>query len=236
MNWNPFIRTGIATLALALCIGAQAASNGVVASISVDKHAYGKADAVVASVTITNTSASPQYVLKWHTPFGDIEESLFAVSRDGLPVPYLGARYKRPAPTAADYYLLKPGASYSAKVDLGALYDLRITGDYQIRYDSKSLSLFSLDLAGRGAAPREVGEITSAPVTVWIDGSLPRGAVAPETVTIEAMRAAAGSGSLAFNKCTAAQQGEVTTALGAGLSMVSDGDAYMSKGQPGPRY
>jgi peptidyl-Lys metalloendopeptidase len=103
MNWNQICRTALAALACALCIGAQAAtSNGVTATLATDKHSLGKSDDVVVDVTITNTSSSPQYVLKWHTPFGEIEESLFHVTRDGVPVPYLGAHYKRQAPTAAD--------------------------------------------------------------------------------------------------------------------------------------
>ena len=241
MNWNQLCKTGIATLALALCVGAQAASNGVTASISPEKHALGKTDAVVVAVTITNTSATPQYVLKWHTPFGaEIEESLFVVTRDGLKVPYLGAHYKRPAPTAADYFLLKPGAAFSAKVDLSALYDMRVTGDYTIRYDTRSLSLFSAELSGqgRGAVQREIGEIKSTPVTVWIDGSLPRGSVPQQEQqpqTIDSMRAALATGSLAFSKCTAAQQTTVTSALSAGNTMVVNGDANMA-GTIGARY
>ena len=235
MNWNQIFRTGVATLAVALCVGAQAASNGVTVSISPDKHTLGKSDDVVVNVTITNTSASPQYVLKWHTPFGaEIEESLFEVTRDGVKVPYLGAHYKRPAPTAADYYLLKPGASFSAKVELSGMYDMSITGDYTISYSTKSLSLFSAELSGR-AANREIGEIKSAPVTIWIDGSQPRGTVAKQT-TIDEMRAAAAGGSLAFNKCTASQQGTVTQALSAGLAMATSGDSYMAGGSVGARY
>jgi peptidyl-Lys metalloendopeptidase len=244
MNWNRICRTGFATVALALCVGAQAASNGVTASISISPQNYmrGNPGKVVVDVTITNTSATPQYVLKWHTPFGaEIEESLFEVTRDGLRVAYLGARYKRAAPTAADYYLLKPGASSSATVEVSGLYDMSITGDYTIRYDTRSLSLFSAELSGlgRGAVQREIGEIKSAPVTLWIDGSQPRGTgvqPAPQLQTIDEMRAAQAAGSLSFNKCTAAQQSSVTTAVSAGLSMASNGDAYMANGAIGARY
>ncbi len=235
MNWNQICRTGLAALACALCMGAQAAtSNGVTATLTTDKHALGKTDDVVVNVTITNTSSSPQYVLKWHTPFGEIEESLFKVTRDGLPVPYLGAHYKRQAPTAADYYLLKPGASHSMKVELSSMYDMSITGDYQISYDAKSLQLFYDEPAARGvAAQREIGEITSAPLTVWIDGAQPRGTM-PKGPTIDELRAAQGQ-SLAFSKCTASQQTTIAQALSAGSAMASNGDAYMN-GSKGARY
>jgi peptidyl-Lys metalloendopeptidase len=236
MNWNQLFRAGIAAVAMALCVSAQAASNGVTVSISPDKHMLGKSDDVIVNVTITNTSSSPQYVLKWHTPFGgEIEESLFEITRDGVKVPYLGAHYKRPAPTAADYYLLKPGADTSAKVELSAMYDMSITGDYTISYNTKSLSLFSAELSGHGhgAVQQEIGEMKSAPVSIWIDGSKPRGTL-PKTTTIDDMKAAAGS--LAFNKCTASQQSEVTQALSAGLAMATSGDAYMASGPVGQRY
>jgi peptidyl-Lys metalloendopeptidase len=237
MHWNQMFKTAIATMAVALCVSAQAAtSNGVVVSISPQKHMLEKSDDVIVNVTITNTSASPQYVLKWHTPFGEIEESLFDVTRDGLKVPYLGAHYKRPAPTAADYYVLKPGASHNMKVELSAMYDMSITGDYQISYNAKSLQLFSAELSGKGAISREIGELKSAPVTIWIDGALPRGAES-QVGSIEAMKkAAAGGGSgLAFNKCTASQQTTVAEALSAGSAMASSGDAYMN-GSIGARY
>lgn len=238
MNWNQTFRTGIATLAVALSLGAQAASNGVTVNISPEKYTLGKSDDVVVNVTIANTSSSPQYVLKWHTPFGgEIEESLFSVTRDGVKVPYLGAHYKRPAPTAADYYLLKPGASHSIKVELSVLYDMSITGDYTIRYDTSSLSLFSAELSGRGpgAIAREIGEIKSAPATIWIDGSKPRGTLAQETKSIDALRAEAGAAGLTFTKCTASQQGTVSQALSAGSAMAANGDAYMA-GSVGARY
>ena len=237
MKWNQILKTGFATLAVALCISAQAASNGVTVSISPDKHTLGKSDDVVVNVTITNTSSTPQYVLKWHTPFGGVEESLFEVTRDGVKMPYLGAHYKRPAPTASDYYVLKPGAAFSAKVELSALYDMRITGDYTINYNAKSLSLFSAELSGRGigAVQREIGEIKSAPVTIWIDGSLPRGTVAQPPQTIDAMRTTLAAGSLAFTQCTASQQSTVTSAIAAGKTMATNGDAYMA-GTIGARY
>jgi peptidyl-Lys metalloendopeptidase len=238
MNWNQVIRTGIATLTLALGVGAQAAtSNGVVVTISAQKHTLEKSDDVIVNVTITNTSAVPQYLLKWHTPFGEIEESLFDVTRDGVKVPYLGAHYKRPAPTAADYYVLKPGASHSMKVELAAMYDMSITGDYQISYNTSSLALFSAELSGKGqgAVAREIGQIKSPAVTIWIDGSLARGTES-KAGTIDAMKAAAGGGNgLAFNKCTVTQRATVTEALSAGSAMASNGDAYMA-GPIGARY
>ena len=129
------LAAGAAALAVSLsALSAHAApgngnGNGVVVSVAPEKTSLGKSDDVVVKVTFTNTSGSPQYVLKSRTPFEEIEAPLFEITRDGQPVRYLGAIAKRGAPTAADYFLLKPGASYTAKVELSALYDMATTGD-----------------------------------------------------------------------------------------------------------
>jgi peptidyl-Lys metalloendopeptidase len=218
------LKWAVGAAVLAMSMSAQAADNGVVVSVAPEKASLGKTDDVVVKVTFTNTSGSPQYVLKSHTPFDEIEAPLFEITRDGKPVRYMGAVAKRGAPTAADYFLLKPGASYSARVELSALYDMGTTGDYAISYHT-----------GRAAA-----ELKSAPATVWIDGVRARGSN-EETKTLAEMQAqagvvvAAGTG-LSFNKCTASQQADITTAVSTALSMSTNGDAYMAKGTMGTRY
>jgi peptidyl-Lys metalloendopeptidase len=220
------LATGAA--ALAMSMAAQAANDGIVVSVAPEKASLGKSEDVVVKVTFTNTSGSPQYVLKSHTPFEEIEAPLFDITRDGKPVRYMGAIAKRGAPSAADYFLLKPGASYSARVELSALYDMGTTGDYAIRYHS-----------GRASE-----ELKSDAATVWIDGVRPRGS-SEETKTLAEMQAQAGTGTgtvtaaggaLAFSKCTTSQQADITTAVSTALSMASDGDAYMARGTMGTRY
>jgi peptidyl-Lys metalloendopeptidase len=87
---------------LVTSFAAQAASNGVVVSVAPEKSSLGKHDDVVVKVTFTNTSGSPQYVLKSHTPFDGVSAPLFEVTRDGVQVRYMGKLVKRAAPTAAD--------------------------------------------------------------------------------------------------------------------------------------
>jgi peptidyl-Lys metalloendopeptidase len=214
--------------ALVVSMAAQASNNGIVVSVAPEKASLGKTDDVVVKVTFTNTSDSPQYVLKSHTPFDEIEAPLFEVTRDGQKVRYLGAIAKRGAPTAADYFLLKPGASYSAKVELSALYDMGTTGDYAIRYH-----------IGKNSG-KQNEELKSEAATVWIDGARPRGST-EETRTLAEMQAQAGTvtaagGALSFNQCTTSQQADITSAVSAALSMTTDGDAYMAKGTMGSRY
>ena len=221
------LKMAVGAAVLAMAMSAQAAgNNGVVVSVAPEKTSLGKSDDVVVKVTFTNTSGSPQYVLKSRTPFEEIEAPLFEITRDGKPVRYLGAIAKRGAPTAADYFLLKPGASYTARVELSALYDMATTGDYAIRYHTSSGS--------------QNEELKSDAATVWIDGRRPRGS-SEETSSLAEMKAQAGpvtaaGGALSFNKCTSSQQADITSAVSAALSMSSNGDAYMAKGTMGTRY
>ncbi|PWF44362.1 M35 family metallo-endopeptidase [Massilia glaciei] len=230
MNWNTTAKTSIAVMIAAMCASAQAGNNGVTVSVAAEKTKLSKSDDVVVKVTIKNTSSSPQYVLKWYTPFAEIEESLFKVTRDGVDVPYEGAHYKRQAPKATDYYVLKPGASHTTKVELSSMYDMSITGAYSISYDTKSLSMFNDEMSGNKKAKKEIGEMKSTPASLWIDGSLPRGtlAKAPAPQPPSTM-------GLSFTKCTASQQSTVTAAIAAGLNMATNSDAYMS-GSLGARY
>jgi len=222
---------GAFALAASFSLGAYAA-DGLTASISMDKRALGPRDDVVVQVTLTNTSSVPQYVLKWHTPFGEIEESLFDVTRDGTKVPYEGMHVKRPAPTAADYYVIQPGKSHKVTVELSQMYNMSISGDYSIRYSTKSPKLFSnVDPAGKAIDKKQPDTLQSAPLSVSIEGTLPRGTVAkaPE----QPLPSAAG---LSFSKCTASQQADITTAVSTAQGMANDGDAYLGANKSGARY
>ena len=228
MNWNHVAKASVAIMAVAVCAGAQAESKGITASVAVEKSALGKNDDVAVRLTITNTSSQPQLMLKWHTAFGEIEESLFEITRDGVKVPYLGAHYKRGTPTAADYYLLKPGASHTVKVELSDIYDMSITGDYKISYSAKSMNLF-------GTNERSVGEVKSAAASLYIDGRLPRGTISDPSAAKAIDPPTTMAGGLAFTKCTTSQQSTIVSAVSAATSMASSADAYMG-GALGARY
>lgn len=227
MNWNNVAKAGVAIMAVAACASAQASSHhGIKASVAAEKHALGKNDDVSVRLTITNTTSQPQMMLKWHTAFGEIEESLFEVTRDGVKVPYLGAHYKRGAPKASDYYLLKPGASHTVKVELSDMYDMSITGEYKVSYSAKSGNLF-------GTNERTVGEVKSDAATMYIDGRLPRGSESQMSKAIDPPSTMAAG--LTFTKCTTTQQSQVTSAIGAATTMANGADAYMG-GSLGARY
>lgn len=237
MNWNHLVKAGVSIVAVAACVSAQAASNGVTVSIAPEKSSLNKDDDVVVRVTITNTSSTPQYILKWHTPFDGVEEALFEVTRDGVPVPYLGAHYKRPAPTASDYYLLKPGASHSAKVELSGLYDMSVTGDYSVRYHSAAMDIFSSAQAGTArTTARGVDQIASAPVGLWINGRLARGTVVGSPFDLQKAPSQPATASLGFSNCTASQQSTISSAISAAKTMTDGSVTYLANGTAGARY
>ncbi|RSZ57558.1 peptidase M35 [Massilia atriviolacea] len=241
MNWNHLVKASVGIVAAAACLAAQAGSNGVTVSLSPEKSSLGKEDDVVVRVTITNTSSKPQYVLKWHTPFAGVEDHLFDVTRDGVDVPYQGRHYKRPAPTAKDYYLLKPGASHTAKVELSSMYDMSVTGDYAIRYHAASFNLFNStsdddnSLTAR-QGEREIGEIASAPVSLWIDGRLERGTVVADPAELASRQQLAGPAGISFASCSSSQQTSINSALSAAKTMANGSVSYLNSGLQGTRY
>jgi peptidyl-Lys metalloendopeptidase len=184
-------------------------------------------------VTLTNISSTPQYVLKARTPFEGLSAPLFDITRDGAKVAYTGALIKRGKPTQADYYVLKPGASHTVKVELSALYDMSVSGDYAIRYRTASPDLFRAN----GRAGNEIGELQSDAASLYIEGRLPRGAESPIMKALkQGGGATTGPAGLSFASCTASQQTEITSAISAAKSMSGSGVTYMANATMGPRY
>lgn len=241
MNLNKLVKAGVSIAALAACFSAQAAANGVTVSVVADKNSLKQDDDVVLRVTITNTSATPQYVLKWHTPFAGIEDHIFDVKRDGVDVPYLGRHYKRGAPTAKDYYVLKPGQSHTSKVEISSLYDMSVTGDYSIKYHVASVNLFlpSKGLPSQKAAPvgANIEEMASAPVSLFVNGRLPRGTViGPAFDLAKQSPSNPGTMGVTFSGCTASQTSTINSAISAAKTMANSSVNYLNAGTNGTRY
>jgi peptidyl-Lys metalloendopeptidase len=181
---------------------------------------------VVVNVTVTNGTAATQYLLKWQTPLGAIEAPLFDVTRDGVPVRYLGVQVKRAVPSAADYIALKPGATLNRRVELSALYDMGITGAYSVRWRPGATQLFSRPGVARSGS-QTLPDPASA--SVWIAGRLPRGALDAGIPLPE------GAG-LSFSRCSNAQQETIAGAVQAAQAMAQDADAYLQRKDLGRRY
>jgi len=203
----------IIVLMLAVLAGTTSAGaapkSALSVTISADKTAFTASDAVLVNVTISNAGKKPVKVLKWFTPFEDVEESLFKVTRDGAAVDYVGAIYKRLTPTGNDYINLKPGESFTRTVDLGQYYDLSAGGVYELEYNDDVTALASnkLQLAVEGR-------------------SAPSLAIVPEAVT----------GTTSFNKCTTTQQSTLISARSQAGTYANDSLAYLGANKTGPRY
>lgn len=133
----------VAIICAAAFVSAGVSSPDVSVNISMDKRSLGANDEVIVHVAMTNNSTVNQRILRWATPFQGIEGKLFDVTRDGKAVAFLGAIYKRPAPKASDYILLKPGQTMKKAVKLSTLYDMSVTGDYAVTYSTSSEHLFA---------------------------------------------------------------------------------------------
>jgi peptidyl-Lys metalloendopeptidase len=138
-----------------------------------------------------------------------VQAPLFDVTRDGLPVSYLGIQARRPPPTPADFVALAPGMARSSRVELSALYRMNITGAYSVRYRADRLQVY-----GRPDAARPQGAaVTPLVAAVWIDGLMPRGM--PET-------AYEPVGALTFSHCSNAQQAGITAAVARHVEGIRD--------------
>jgi peptidyl-Lys metalloendopeptidase len=214
-------RAAVAAIVLLVSSVAHAAVN---VTLSPVQPTVGRGDNVLVRVTLTNTSTSPQHVLRWRTPLDGVQAPLFEVRRDGQPVRYLGRVIKRGAPGPADYWRIDPGESITHTVELSRLYEMNVTGNYTIRYLSPAMP------ATNTTVQPVVGELASNLVTIWVDARLPRGsktAITPETT----------GPSLAFANCANAQQEQLVTAMAAGRAMAVDSQAYLASTTPyGARY
>ena len=207
------------TLIVTLVRSAAAApSEAARVDLSADQLSFAAGERVVVRVAITNPGSHPIKVLKWYTPVDDVEEPLFTVLRNGVPVEFVGPHYKRPAPTGSDYVVLTGGESLVREVDLGAYYNLSTTGTYTVSYQVQSWNLFS----ERGSAAKLAASLQSGEVVLFAEGR-PSG---PPALT----------GGATFNKCNASQEGELHSARAGASSYADAALAYLKSGVQGPRY
>jgi peptidyl-Lys metalloendopeptidase len=222
MNANA--RPAILFAALLLGGASHAAPpGGIVVEVTSARQSVARSEDVVVTVTIRNMTHAWQYLPKWQTPFAGVQAPLFDVTRDGLPVSYLGILAKRAPPSAADFVALAPGAARTARVELSALYRMDITGAYTVRYRADLLQA-----RGRTAATAPV------PASVWIVGRLPRGM--PEAAYEPVAPPLPAGAGLAFSHCSNTQQAGIADSVQAANAMAQDADAYLQSHVPADRY
>jgi len=163
-------------LITALSIAAGLLSNialadGINAQLTMSQAQYTSSDNVIVNVTLTNEEHAPVKLLKWYTAAEGVEESLFKVTANGESRRYLGAHYKRQAPTKSDYIKLKAGESVSYDVELSSLYDMSSNATYEISYDVSSMQLFAPNPGqAKKLARLGIDGIHSEPTSFYLEG------------------------------------------------------------------
>ena len=213
----------LVALMLTSAVGA-APKNGAAVALSVAQSEFDSSQDVLVTVTVSNPTKHTVHVLKWFTPAEGVEESLFTVTRDGQPVAYTGAHYKRPAATGKDYVSLKAGESFTSVVSLGEYYDLSESGQYEVAYGVAAFNLF--DEKGNAFKFKDV--LTSEKISMQIAGRAPRAKPTPPPTPIP--------GSNSFNACTETQKSQLVSARDEAKTYASDAENYLLANNQGPRY
>lgn len=229
-----FVRRVLASALACASFAVMAVSNPLSVSINSAQTALKADQDVNISVTMVNQSSLPVKVLKWYTPIGKVTEPLFEVVRDGKPVAYRGAHYKRMAPSAKDFIELKAGEAVTRNVELSAIYDFSVTGSYAIRYNVGSAQLVAsaVDSKGGPVFNGDVVEMKSGNLTLWVDGRLPAG-----TVTTEATPDYTSGGVSYTGNCSSSRKSSILTALTGAQNYANAAYSYLSgSGSGTPRF
>lgn len=214
----------LAALLFTSVVGA-APKDGASVSLSLAQSEFSAAQDVLVTVTISNPTNHTVRVLKWFTPAEGVEESLFGVTRNGEPVAYIGAHYKRPAVTGKDYISLKAGESLSSTVNLADYYDFSQSGQYEVFYAVASFNLFD----EKGNAFKFRDTLTSEKISLNAEGRVARAKPTPPPTP--------PAGGNAFNACTDTQQGQLASARDRAKIYASDASNYLAAHNSGtPRY
>jgi len=136
-------------------------------SVVAGEDAINADQSVLLRFSLKNTSDQDAFVLAYETPLKGFERELFAVDRDGEPIPYAGILALRVGPTAEDWIRIEAGGEVSAVIDLSSVYDTRRAGNYSVRYtavhqvfravDKGSLPALGKEFQGEAIASDVVG-------------------------------------------------------------------------------
>jgi peptidyl-Lys metalloendopeptidase len=224
VRFHAFVFVLLAALFLTSAVGA-APKDGPVVSLSVAQSDFSAAQDVLVTVTVSNPHKHTVRVLKWFTAAEGVEEPLFAVTRDGEPVAYLGTHYKRPAVTSKDYISLEAGQSISHTVNIADYYDLSQSGQYEVSYAAASFQLFD----EKANAFKFRDSLTSEKVSIGVEGRAPKGKPTPPPTPTP--------GSNSFNACTVDQRTLLVQARTQTTNYANDAKTYLDSHNSGtPRY
>lgn len=257
--WFTLVSSVLVALMLASVVGA-APKDGPIVALSVTQGKFASSEDVLVTVTIYNPTKNPVKVLRWFTPEDAFSNPLFAVTRNGQPVEYIGPVFKRVPPTESDYISLQPGASIVRTVNLGYSYDLSQNGQYEVAFAVAAFNLFnekansfqtkdvlvsekiSLIVDGREAkrTPTAPPPTPTVPPTPGGGGGgkrTPTPPVGTFTPTPPGVTPTpGGGGGTTFNACTAQRQSQLLTARTEAKTYSSIAKNYLLAGNQGSRY
>jgi peptidyl-Lys metalloendopeptidase len=236
---------------LAAVANAQTESNrnGLLVIVSSETANLNGTDDVTINVTMKNVGSVPILVPKWYVPSQAATSGVFTITRDGEPVPYLGALVKRKPASARDMTRIDAGASMELKVELSALYDLSLTGVYNVQYDVRSMQTMRAPALGAATAERQPVDAQSEPQTIDLVSNTISLAVMGDA-NAEARRAAelaatasandvvspAFAASVSFVGCSNTRTQQVRTALSSAETYASNSLGYLNANTRGARY
>ena len=224
VRFHTFVLILLAALFLTSAAGA-APKAGPSVTLSVAQNEFSSTQDVSVTITISNPHKHTVRVLKWLTAAEGVEEPLFAVTRDGEPVAYTGAHYKRPAVTGKDYISLKAGQSISHTVNLADYYDFSQSGKYEISYAAASFQLFD----EKANAFQFRDSLTSEKISISVEGRAARAKPTPPPPP--------PPGGNSFNACTVDEQSLLVAARNQAKTYASESSKYLKTHHSGtPRY
>lgn len=107
----------------------------VTTSISLDKTSYKPSEAILLTLTVSNSTSVAYTFLPWGTPIENrFTGDCLTVTLNGKELPYTGIMVKRMAPTDKDYITLQQGENTSGQVNLMDGYKLTEKGLYKVQF------------------------------------------------------------------------------------------------------
>ncbi len=198
-------------------------SDAVRVTLNFEKTMFAYDESVPVNVSFTNEGKSSVRILRWLTPFDGVKDNLFVVTVNGKPVQYIGADYKRPAPTEKDYVTINTGETFNSTVDLAGYYDLSETGYYQVNYGIESANAFS----AQTSLLKQADSLKSDTAQTYIEGREPA-----QFQNI----ADAVSGSTSYTGCSSSRQSSLLTARSNASTYAANSFNYLNAGTVGARY
>lgn len=173
--------------------------------------------------SLENRGTSSVWVLRWQVPSDDIDANIFAITRDGEPVPYIGPLVKRAEPTAEEYIEIRAGKTLSVTFDPSAVYDMTEQGRYAIHYRVGTLDVRTKEPATKGASvPTMRARVEqSGDIGFWFEGLAEH--PLPEM----------GQSIGGYTKCTTSQQSSMQTAHNNAVSISSKAKQHLAANPSG---